>query len=758
MRSPLVLIALLAAACAWPAEAAHASGTLSLSGGRFVWAGTSGADTLTVSGLSVPQIEPLPPRQSVNFTSPSTITVDPSAAAACGDAGTTVRCARTGVTAVQATGGAGADTLTYDDTGIFGLALPADFNGGTGDDRLNGSATGDLELRGGSDTDIIDGEGGNDVIDGDDGLATTPDSRDILTGGTGEDNIEGEGGNDNINGEDGSDLRLDGGAGADTIQGGDGEDTIDAGPDEDTVIAGPENDVVRGGAGAADRIRYDEPNRGGPVVVDLTTGTAGKDGGPGETTEDALEFERVTGTAAGDTIIGDAQANQLNSGGGNDVLVGAGGNDLIRGGDGLDTVSYADRGPGTPVVIVLDGLAGDGAGGESDDVGADVENAAGGAGGDRLTGNDGANGLDGGPGNDVLAGAGGADAYRAGAGDDAVLALDGVAETVDCGEGADEADADREDLPSGCEVVRVPEDGGGRPPTNVVDADGDGSPEGKDCDDTDPARSPDAAEILGNAVDENCRRGPAPFPVVGATSELTSQRVKALRRVNLLALSVFDLRRGATVTVACRGRCSRGVALRRKVGRRTSRLKLDRAIRDHWVRTGSTLVVSVARPGFSAKTKEYRMRQSGTSPVTRRLCKLPDGGKDGDCDGFRDLPLPRVKARLGADAGQRRTRLRTLRVERLRAGDVVALACAGPGCPPALGSPLAVARGTRALRLDRRVSGVVLRPGARLDLSVARDGFAKRVIRWTMRAGREPRRHALCQAPGDRRPGPCPGT
>ena len=755
MRSPLVRIAVLAAAaCAWPAQA-HASGTLSLSGTRFVWAGTSGADSLTVNGTSVPQLEPLPPRESLTFRSPSLIAVDPSATARCGEAGTTVTCTRGAVTAVEANGGAGADTLTYDDTGIFRLSLPADFDGGSGNDRLNGSATGDLELRGGSDTDIIDGEGGNDVIDGDDGLASTPDSRDILDGGTGEDNIEGEGGNDNLEGGDGSDIRLNGDAGSDTIQGNDGEDTIDGGADEDTVIAGPENDVVNGGAGAADRIRYDEPNRGGPVVVDLATGTSGKDGGPGETTEDALGFERVTGTASGDTIIGDAQANQLNAGGGDDLLLGAGGSDVLRGGDGLDTVSYAERGPGAPVVVLLDGAAGDGAAGENDDVGADVENAVGGAGGDRLTGNDGPNVLDGGPGVDVLAGLGGVDAFRAGGGDDAVQARDGVPEAVDCGDGeADQADADQEDQLAGCEIARVPTG----PPPVIRDADGDGSPDDADCDDANPARSPDAAEILGDAVDEDCRGGPAPFPVVGATSELTSQRLQAKRRVDLLALSVLDVRRGAIVTVACRGRCSRNLALRRTVRRRTARLRLDRAVQGHFVRTGSALVVRIARPGFSAKIEEYRMRQTGTSQVKGRVCELPDGGRDGDCDGFRDLPVPRATVRLGVDPGQRRTRLRTLRVAGLQGGDTVTLSCSGGGCPPALGTVTAIPPGTRTLRLDRPVRGVALRPGARLDVAVARPGFARRVFRWTMRAGREPRGQALCQPPGDRRPGPCPGT
>jgi hypothetical protein len=87
----------------------------------------------------------------------------------------------------------------------------------------------------------------------------------------------------------------------------------------------------------------------------------------------------------------------------------------------------------------------------------------------------------------------------------------------------------------------------------------------------------------------------------------------------------------------------------------------------------------------------------------------------------------------------------------------VTLSCAGPGCPPALGRSTTVPAGRRTLRLDGAVRGVALRPDARLELFVARQGFVTRVLRWTIRAGRAPLKRTLCQSPGDRRPGRCSG-
>jgi hypothetical protein len=184
------------------------------------------------------------------------------------------------------------------------------------------------------------------------------------------------------------------------------------------------------------------------------------------------------------------------AGSGNDTFDGGTGPDSIYGGPGTDTVTYSGR--AAAVYVTLDGAANDGEAGEGDSVSADVENITGGSGGDEISGGPGANTLVGGNGNDVIvgeqapdsSGPGGNDNIFGGAGDDAlnggdgdnqilgqdgddmiqggsgtdnidtgngdnqVDALDGVADSVNCGPGADSGQADTGDTVSpSCEGV-----------------------------------------------------------------------------------------------------------------------------------------------------------------------------------------------------------------------------------------------------------------------------------------------------------------
>src|SRR5699024_3592357 len=60
--------------------------------------------------------------------------------------------------------------------------------------------------------------------------------------------------------------------------------------------------------------------------------------------------------------------------------------------------------------------------------------------------------VQGGPGDDVIDGQAGSDDVQAGGGDDDIEARDGVAETIDCGEGTDTARTDETDMRAGCEL------------------------------------------------------------------------------------------------------------------------------------------------------------------------------------------------------------------------------------------------------------------------------------------------------------------
>jgi Ca2+-binding RTX toxin-like protein len=206
--------------------------------------------------------------------------------------------------------------------------------GGRGDDRLSGGAGGD-SLEGGAGSDVLNGDGGDDTMNGEGG-------RDVARGGAGSDVMDAGAGNDNFAGGGGSD-RIDGGAGNDRVVGEDGNDFVDGSTGNDRVDGGPGNDRVRGqagvdlvtggsgndnisGGGGADHVVFRSR-----VTVDLSKARAS-----GEGRDRVFTVEAVTGSGAGDTLIGNSAPNTLNGGGGNDRLFGRGGGDRLNGGAGND--------------------------------------------------------------------------------------------------------------------------------------------------------------------------------------------------------------------------------------------------------------------------------------------------------------------------------------------------------------------------------------------------------------------------------------
>jgi Ca2+-binding RTX toxin-like protein len=131
-----------------------------------------------------------------------------------------------------------------------------------------------------------------------------------------------------------------------------------------------------------------------------------------------------------DILVGDALANTIDGGLGNDTVMGRGGNDVLDGGTrsaalpgGNDTVDYSYLVAGQNLTLALgaltvatgavaqtttSGIAGD------VDMISNFENVTGGAGNDRLTGNAGVNILQGGDGDDRIQGGAGADILSGG--------------------------------------------------------------------------------------------------------------------------------------------------------------------------------------------------------------------------------------------------------------------------------------------------------------------------------------------------------
>ncbi len=310
--------------------------------------------------------------------------------------------------------------------------------GGDGNDTIFGGQGNDI-LDGGDGDDIMSGQDGIDIFRGGAGVDTVDYSREspfqllvnlatnVASGGTAsgdtfysienligsDDRIDrfigtsdanhfwGLGGGDYFSGGGGDDI-LNGGADGDILYGEDGNDTI---------IGGGGQDYLEGGAGI-DTVVYEGSTSG--VTIDLANGTAiGGDGdgpvqivGRGTTIRHDIlvGFENVVGSFQDDRIIGNALANALSGGWGDDTLTGGGSRDTLDGGAGSDTADYSDATRG--VTLRLD------RGKSAGDTYISIENLAGSAFDDRLIGGDAAN---------VLTGQGGDDTLRGGGGDDTLL-------------------------------------------------------------------------------------------------------------------------------------------------------------------------------------------------------------------------------------------------------------------------------------------------------------------------------------------------
>jgi hypothetical protein len=182
------------------------------------------------------------------------------------------------------------------------------------------------------------------------------------------------------------------------------------------------------------------------IVTNTTSRGADLDGESGN--------DQVTGGSGDDELDGGTGNDILSGGGGNDELNGEAGSDSMSGGDGFDHVTYGWT--SAAITANLDGQAGDGAVGENDTIGTDVEGIRGGNGADVLTGNAAANDLDAQGGNDTLDGGDGADKLDGDGGNDSISARDGVVDDVQCDDGTDSvtADTDPDDtVAAGCETV-----------------------------------------------------------------------------------------------------------------------------------------------------------------------------------------------------------------------------------------------------------------------------------------------------------------
>lgn len=235
----------------------------------------------------------------------------------------------------------------------FGDVLSGDaavnaLQGGAGNDLLYGYEGAD-NLYGGAGDDILEGGAGADFIDGGEGFDTVsyaasagPVVRafgssvasgahavgdvlfgiEALSGSAFADILAGAGSGDTLSGGFGSDWLL-GQGGADTLRGEAGNDVLLGGDGADRLEGGLGDDVAH----------YRDATAG--VGASLAAG-----GHRGEALGDSyVGIENLWGSDFGDTLTGDASANQVYGFAGVDVIDGAGGDDTVYGGAGADALT-----------------------------------------------------------------------------------------------------------------------------------------------------------------------------------------------------------------------------------------------------------------------------------------------------------------------------------------------------------------------------------------------------------------------------------
>jgi hypothetical protein len=102
-----------------------------------------------------------------------------------------------------------------------------------------------------------------------------------------------------------------------------------------------------------------------------------------------------------------------------------------------------------------------------------------------------------------------------------------------------------------------------------------------------------------------------------------------------------------------------------------------------------------------------------------------------------------------------RTKLLTLVVDELDGPETIRVTCVkrAQGCRKSV--TRTVKRHGRKVDLSKAVKGMVLRPGAKLTVTITRPGYTGRVYQYTMIRGRNPKKRVTCLAPGARRPSAC---
>lgn len=252
-------------------------------------------------------------------------------------------------------GGGGNDTIvgTTAANTILGSGGDDTINAGSGNDTIQytGTSNGFDAVDGGDGTDTISALANNTVI----GLSALAGVETISAGSFTGVYVAGSGNNDTLNFSAvtlTAIVRVEGGAGHDTLTGnsaantlwgGLGNDIIDGGTGNDSLLGDDGDDTIKGAAGTdtmnggigTDTADYSAYSAN--LTVNLATATA-QTVASGDS-DTITNIENVTGGSGTDTLTGSTLNNVIDGGSGNDRLTGSAGNDTIIGGVGTSDVA-----------------------------------------------------------------------------------------------------------------------------------------------------------------------------------------------------------------------------------------------------------------------------------------------------------------------------------------------------------------------------------------------------------------------------------
>jgi hypothetical protein len=359
-------------------------------------------------------------------------------------------------------------------------------------------------------------------------------------------------------------------------------------------------------------------------------------------------------TAAELNILGDDTIDEIK------LTQTASGYTITRSGGGINPVTAPCSGDANAVTCPLaPSIAVDLAGGSDALFTRDVTTpllVSGGDGDDTLEGGSANDVLAGGAGDDTLEGGSGQDDYFGGDGDDVIAARDGVAERIACGAGTDTVTNDFTDILAECErgvdsdhdgfssdvdcddtnaAVHpgaadvfdngVDEDCSGGDATNL-DRDGDGFPRPVDCNDANAAIHPGAIEVRGNDVDENCDGIAQPYGLLRAL--MFTNWAFGSKTTTLVSLIVRNAPAGAKVAASCAGKgCTLKGTKTSTVARDLAPVNLGKLYKKAKLRAGDKVIVKITATGLVSRTYTYKIK-AGDLPTQSIVCTAP-GAKEG---------------------------------------------------------------------------------------------------------------------------------